>query len=111
MLGKEHLHEGNTRFGGNIRQPDHSRVSLTRGVDQLPEVLVHRNEDPLLGICPYQDVSVSRVGSSLAGFEDIVPPLTNPVRQPTTGASVDQEFHLTATWTASRESFAMTAWA
>ncbi len=109
MLGKEHIHEGNTRFGGDIRQPDHSRVSLARGEDQLPEVLIHRNKDPLLGICPHQEDSVSRIGSPLLGFYDIVPPLTKPVRQPSAGTSVDQESHLTATWTASRESFAMTA--
>lgn len=53
----------------------------------------------------------ARIGASLLGFEDIVLLLAKPVRQPFTGAPVDEEPHRAATWTASRESFAMTAWA
>jgi hypothetical protein len=45
------------------------------------------------------------------GFKDVVPAQPKPIRQAPAGTPVDQKPHLAATWTASRESLAMMAWA
>ncbi len=108
---EDNVHERDALLSRNIRQPHDSGVRFSRVEHQLPEVLVHGDEDPLLRVGPYQESPISRIGSSLLGFEDVVLLLAKPIRQPPAGAPVDQESHLAATWTASRESFAMTAWA
>lgn len=109
MPVENRAHERDTFLGRDIRQPHDSGVKLSRVKHQLPEILVHGDEDTLLGVRPYQESPISGIGSSLLGFEDIVLLLAKPVRQASAGAPVDEEPHLAATWTASRESFAMTA--
>jgi hypothetical protein len=46
--------------------------------DELPKVLVHRDQDPVLGRRPSEELSIARISTSLAGLDDIVPVTTQP---------------------------------
>ena len=79
--------------------------------DELPEVGVDGDQDLIFGSCTLEQRSIARVGTEIAGLENIVPPRAQPGREPSPGAPIDEEFHDPATVTADRVSLAMTAWA
>ena len=63
----------------------------------LPEILVHRDEHtPLLG-SPLQKNPVPGVGATFPRFKDFVSLLTQPVREATASAPVNEESHLAPT--------------
>ncbi len=57
----------------------------------------------------HDDDGIARIGAALAGLDNVVPFGTQPVSQAAAGAAINEEFHLLAVCTASRESCAMTA--
>lgn len=59
----------------HIRQEYQSRVRDLPEVDQLPEVLVQRDENPVLQSRPFQQRPVSGVWAKGLGFNNIVPVL------------------------------------
>ncbi len=77
--------------------------------DDLPEVLIQRHQNTPLRRGPFEQHSITGIGTALARFRNFVPLLAQPVGETPTGTAIDQEPHCTCT--ASRESCAMTAWA
>ena len=77
--------------------------------NKLTEIFVHRNEDSFFPCSPFKDCSVTRVGTSISGFDNIMALLTQPLGQSMTSAGVNKEPHFPATPTASNESWVITA--
>ena len=97
--------------GRDVRQPEQAGVRLVVQVNQLTEVGIYRNQDPVCRFRQYQQGPVSRVGAQGPRFNHIVSPSSEPLSQPATGAPVYEEPHGAATETAARVSPAITVWA
>ena len=102
------FHEQDAALSGHIGQPDQPMMPSARLEDELPKVLVHRHEDPVLCRRP-SELSIARISTSLAGLDDIVAATAQPVSKTPPDAYVYEESHLGPTRTASSESWAMTA--
>ncbi len=77
--------------------------------DKLAEVFIHCNEYSPLRFRSRKEHTIPGIRPLLAGVEHIVPLLSQPFRQTTAGAPIDQELHLPPIRTAFSESWAMTA--
>lgn len=91
MLGEDQIHQGDAMLSRHIRQSDHAGMLMTGGEDQLAEVLVHRDQDTAFRMSPGEDGRITGIDSTLLRLEDFVPLLAKPVRQPPSGATIDQE--------------------
>ena len=78
-------------------------------VHKLPEVSVDRYQNSVFGRSVFEKRSIARIGTERTGFDNIVPPVTQPVRETTTNAPVNKKSHESATDTADGVSLAMTA--
>jgi hypothetical protein len=109
VIHQEPFHEQDAALSGHIAQPDQPMMLDALPEDALPDVLVHRQEDPVLCRRPSEELSIARISASLAGLDDIVPATAQPVSKAPPDAHVYEESHLVPTRTASSESPAMTA--
>ena len=98
---------GHADFG----QPYQPRVRSSVEVDEFTEILVHGDEDPVLGDGPFQKCSVSGVRAEFSRVQGVVSLFLKPLCQPASCAAVHEEVHFYPTDTCARESPAMTAWA
>lgn len=80
-------------------------------VNQRAKVGVNRNQDAVLRGSPCEQDRIARIGSPLARFSNVMALSSQPLRNPTPRATVDQKFHAGAIRTASSRSSAITAWA
>lgn len=78
-------------------------------VDQLAEVRVDRDRDAFLGLRQFEQSPVAGIRAERASFKHVVLVLTQPVRQASAGASVNEESHYSVTETVASESRAITA--
>ncbi len=76
--------------------------------DELPEVHVDRDEDPILCDGPVEYRGVTGISAAITDLGHVMPLLASPLRDAMAGRTVDQESHFPMR-TASSESFAMTA--
>ena len=93
----------------NVRQPNQPRVRLVVEVDQLTEVGIHADQDPVLAVRELEERPVSRIGSELPSFNNIVALSPKPVGEHPAGAAVNQESQASATETVASVSRAITA--
>ena len=77
--------------------------------DEAAEVLVQRNQDSLFSRDPGEKRSIARIRPECPGLENIVSLFLEPVGEAATCTAVDQKTHAGYAFTASIESFAMTA--
>ena len=101
MTVEHAAHDLDTHSGRNIGQADKAGVRSVATMDQLPKVLVDRDENATFSDRPSQQFFVAWVGASYPGFNDIVPLRAPPIRQAPTSATIDQKFHPAATSMAS----------
>ena len=80
-------------------------------VNKRAEVGVNRNQDAIFRSSPPEQGCIARIGSPLPRFGNVMTLGSEPLRQPTPGATVDQKSPAGATRTASSRSSAITAWA
>jgi hypothetical protein len=92
MPRKDQIHQSDAVLGRHIRQADYAGMFMTRGEDQLPKVLVHRDQDTAFRMSPGKDGRVAGIDPTLLSLEDFVSVLAKPVRQSPAGAAIDQEF-------------------
>lgn len=93
----------------DVWQTDHARVRLTIQEHERRKVRVEGDHDPFRFDGKSQQLPVPWIGTNVASVENIVPLPTEPEDDPSPGAPVDEELHDTATWTASRLSWAIAA--
>ena len=111
MVGQHALHQRDTSFGGYVGQANEAGVRRAFGEYQLAEVLIHRHQHARLLRRPLQNLSIAGITTPLPRFDHIVSLGSQPVSEATPRAPVDEEPHDPAMRTASRESWAITAWA
>ena len=92
----------------NLRQEYQSGVGNSAKVDQLSEVFVHGDQNPVFCPRPFQQCPVAGVRAEGLCFNDIVSLGTQPLCQPPPGASVGKESHRPPTETGARVSPAIT---
>ena len=95
-------------FGRHARQPDQAGVWLVVQVDQLTEVGIYRNQDPIRRFRLFQQGPVPRVGAQGPRFNHIVSTSSEPFSQPATSAPVYDEPQDAATETGASVSPAIT---
>lgn len=95
----------------NIGQEDQSRVCNSSQVNQSSKVLVHRDKNSVICSRSFQQSPVTWIPAEGSGFNNVMSIVAQPLRQPASGASVDQEPHGAATETGARVSPAITVWA
>ena len=79
--------------------------------NQFSEILVYRDEAPILRLRQFQQSSVAGIRANGQGIKHIMPGVAEPLRQSMTSTPVNQKPHASPTETASSLSPAMTAWA
>ena len=79
--------------GGDIGQTYESRVTGTT-VHEPSEVGVDGDQDPALACCHLDDRFVTRIRTQSRHLNRVVTLRPEPVRQPMTGAAIDEESHL-----------------
>ena len=109
MAIEDLAHQGDLLRTTDMRQPHDATMQLSQNEDEVPEVLVHGDQDSLLGDCPGEDRFVPGILTTSSGFFGVVALPTQPVAQATRGAAVEEKPHAPATRTASRLSLANTA--
>lgn len=97
IFGQDHLHERNTPGYWNVGQPDQSAMRRPSKEYHLPKIHIQSDEDALLVDGPLQEDPVTGIGTPFPRFEDLVSLLTQPVREATASAPVDEESHLAPT--------------
>lgn len=109
-MAREHLLQNLSPFASrNVWQANHACVRLTIQKHERREIGVEGDHDPFRFDGKSQQLPVPWIGTNVASVENIVPLLTEPEDDPSPGAPVDEELHDTATWTASRVSWAIAA--
>lgn len=109
VLREYFFHQQDTGIRRHVRQPDDTGVLLSIAKDELAEVLVHCDQDAILGFGFLEKGAVTGIRSQVERLDDIMLILTQPVRETPAGASVNEEPHLPPTRTESSESCAITA--
>jgi hypothetical protein len=61
------------RWGGDIGQPNQSRMGRSFPEDELTRIAVDRHQDAIFGYRPLEHDAVARIQTALASFHDIVP--------------------------------------
>lgn len=72
--------------------------------NELTKVSVDRDQDPLIAMCQFQKLAITRIGTKLGRFGDVVAKLSQCHRQSMSRTSVDEESHECATSTSSSDS-------
>jgi hypothetical protein len=103
------LGSGVLRLGWHVGQAYQARMSGA-AMDQPPEVGVDGDQNAALARRQIDDRLVTRIWPQPRHLDHVVSLRPQLLRQAVTGTSIDEESYL-ATWTASRESSARTAWA
>jgi hypothetical protein len=86
----QHLfHDPNPSLGRDIREANQATMPFSLEEDQIPEVLVHGHENPLLRGCPDEDRGVSGIRATFLGLQDVMAQDPEPICESTTGAPVD----------------------
>ncbi len=80
-------------------------------VDEFAEVLVQRDENPVLRSRSFQQSPVAWIRAKCLCFNNVVSVVTQPLRQPSPSASVGEESHRAATETGASVSPDITVWA
>ena len=80
-------------------------------VDELSEVLVYRDEDPVFSAGAFQNCPVAAVRAEGRSVQNVVPLVLQPLGQPTPDTSVRKESQPPDTETSASVSPAMTVWA
>ena len=93
MLFEQSLHEVDTLFHWNVRQPQEARVGESFLEDELTEVFVHSNEDALFGRRLFENRFVSRVLAPFRGLDDVVSLVPKPPSKSVAGTPIHQELH------------------
>ena len=66
-------------------------------VYEFSEISVERNQDPGFGSRSFEQCLIARIGSELAGLEDVMPSGAQPIGQRWAGTAIDKQFHGSAT--------------
>ncbi len=95
----------------SIGEEDESSVGYPSQIDQFSEILVHRDENPVL--CPrsLQQSPVAWVRAEGLPFNNIVAVAAKPFGQLSARTSISEESHCPATETGASVSPAITVWA
>ena len=80
-------------------------------VDELTEILVHRDENPVLRTRSFQQCSIARVRAEGMRFHNVVSIAAQPLCQSPPSASISKESHRPLTDTGASVSPAITVWA
>ena len=86
-------------------------MTYTLGKEEFAKILIHCHQDSVFSGGAIEEDPISRVGTQILAFHDVMPLRAQPVRQAPARTPVDEEFQWPATRTASRDLSAMTAWA
>ena len=95
----------------NIGQAYESGVANSMQVNQFSEIFVHRDEDPVLRCCQFQQGPVTRIRAKGLSIKRIMPVIAKPICQTTSGTPIDKKPHPSDTETVASVSPAITAWA
>lgn len=79
--------------------------------DESTEVLVQGHERSPLRMRPTENHTITRIRPQISRLHDVVAAIPQPHGEKVARTPIDQEFHFATVSTASRESFAITAWA
>ena len=109
MLGQHFRHHRNPFRCRDVRQAKDAGVCCFLVEDQRTEVRINRDENTTFGDCPFEDSTITRIGTSLRDFCHVVTFCAQPISQAATGTAINEKSHFAATRTASRESWAITA--
>lgn len=109
MPPEEFGHQRDAPLRRNVREADQSRVPNVMQPDELPEVGVDGDQNPVFGPRTFKQRFVARVGAEGARFQNVVPLFAQPSGEPSAGAPVDEKSHGPDTATADSVSPAMTA--
>lgn len=99
----------NARPGWHVGQPD-KPCMLGAAMNESSKVRVDGYQDSALPSRHRDDRIITWIGAQPRDLDHVVALGSAPVRQAMPGTAINKESHL-ATWTASRESSARTAWA
>lgn len=109
MGGEDLFHETDTPCRWQVGQANQTGVLAALQEDEAAEMLVQGNQDPFFRCGLGEQGSIARIRPELPRLQDIVPLFFEPVGDAATCTVVDQESHASYAFTASMESFAMTA--
>lgn len=93
VAAKNLFQQVDARLGWHIRQPYQARVACT-AMDKLPEVRVDGDQNPALAGCHPDDGLVTWIWPQPRYLDHVVFLRPQPLRQPVTGTTIDEEFHL-----------------
>lgn len=111
MSGKHLLDQCDPLRGWNVGQADQTTLGQLADEDEMAEVGIDGYQHAVVSSGLLQEALVTRITPEATCLDDIVTLSPQPVGKAPAGTTVDQESHLTATATASSESFAIAAWA
>lgn len=96
----EHFrHHPDSFIGGHIREADEPVVFLPIEEDQLSEVVVDGDQDPVFSGGCLEESAVAGIWPQRCYLDDIMPQGSKEDRQTPARAAVDQELHFLSTWT------------
>ena len=109
MVDDQVFYEGNPLGHADLGQPYKPRMRSSVEVDEFTEILVHGDEDPVLGDGPFEKCPVSGAWTEFSGVPGVVSLALKPLCQPASCAAVHEEVHFYPTDTCARESPAIPA--
>ena len=97
-MSLQHLgHQGDSLQRRNIREAHNATMLETPEVYEFSEISVERNQNPGFGSRSFEQCLIPRIGSELAGLEDVMPLVAQPVGQRWAGTAIDEKLHGSAT--------------
>ena len=109
-MSLQHLgHQGDTLQCGNIREAYQTCMLEAAEVHEFSEISVDRNQNPGFRSGSFEQCLIARIGSDLAGLEDVMPLGAQPIGEQSAGTAIDEELHGSATEMAASVSRAITA--
>ncbi len=104
-------HQSNSLLRRDVRQSDQTRMRSVMDKHQRAEVRVDSHKNTFSLKSHLQQRQVSWVRAEGPALEHVMALRPQPSGKPSTGTAIYEELHRAATWTESKESWAMTAWA
>ena len=90
-------HQGNALRRGNIWEAHQAGMLEASHVHEFSEIGVYRQQNPVFRSGACEQCLIPRIGSELAGLEDVMILGTQPVGQLWAGTAIDEELHGSAT--------------
>jgi hypothetical protein len=94
MLTKHYIHQLNAAFSRDIRQSNDPTMKDVVHVDKSRKIRIYGYQNTCFLRRLFKEFSVARIGTQCARFKDVMAFTSQPFRQFSTCASINEEFHL-----------------